>query len=632
MKKHYHFRLFAVGFSVLFSLFFSTFQANAQGTFRVRFILDGITRDNADLIRGMHIYYSDDERIMSYEDPDRRNSLTSLPSNIPYFDASFYSYSSDSYAARVPSYYNRTSNKLYYRYYSPCFTDVQTGCVELDENVEENIVYLHPLQNKKAIKVTVPKDRDGKYIKEYTFFTNVAKANNGGNSGTYDFTNGIHCYNNIDEDDEDVEIDYYSFYIYAEKGTTLHYAIDPFQNTDCALAVRTLEVTNDDTPQTIDTDYSKAQLLRLFVADGKGKYIKMENPRLQNTFYDNQCSSYYGWGAFTNRPLNFDLKESADGSYNWIETYALPGSEQNFEIYGISIFTTTDPDFIFPYNCPSTYLVKEIDVTDDATPQDVVMGKSDPRDVAFRVKGAAQLSNVLYPNVEAYYDFKYYPVKDDQKWGSAHYKEVSHTTDGDDLIFHLKVNAAAPHVRISPKVRSFLEYRDTLWKANIVINNETFDLPKEGTYTNQTVMDFSKVHAVNFIARNGFLNNNKVALHADCFESDESFTHYFKTPLWNSEAIDTITVYLSEGNYEWYTISSETGISASEMHAFHVDSSTNQSIIVDDVLSSISSAKNANEEAHPECIFTLEGKRISAPQHGINLIRMTDGTVKKVKK
>ena len=510
---------------------------------------------------------------------------------------------------------------MYYRYYSPFFTDVQTGYAELDESLRENIVYLHPLQNKKAIKVNVAKGRDGKNIKEYAFYTNTAYA--GSQTSVYDFVNGIYCYH-YEEDDT-------PFYIYAEKGTTLHYAINPHKNADCALAVRTLKVTNDDIPQTIDTDYSKAKLIRLFVADSKGNYIKMTEPLLQNTFYDDQCTNY-GWGALTSMPLDFDLKESADGSYNWMETYALPGSKQNFEIYNVSNWTTTDPDFVFPYNCPQTFLVKEVDVTSDATPQDIVMAKSDPRDVTFRVKGAAQLSNVLYPNVEAYYDFKYYPVKDDQKWGSAHYRTISRTIDGNDLIFHLKVNAAAPHVRISPKVDNFLEYHDTLWKANIVINNETFDLPKEGTYTNQTVMDFSKVHAINFIARHGFLNSNKVAIHADCFESDESFTHFFRNHKWSSEAIDTITVYLTEGNYEWYTISSDTGISTSEKHAFHVDSSTNQSIIVDDVLSDISSAKNADKEAHPECIFTLEGKRISAPQHGINLIRMTDGTVKKVKK
>lgn len=522
---------------------------------------------------------------------------------------------------------NTSSNKVYYRYYSPFFTDVQTGCAELDESLSENIVYLHPLQNKKAIKVNVAKGRDGKNIKEYAFYTNTAYANNGGNRGTSDFTNGIHCYNySYDDEENDTP-----FYIYAEKGTTLHYAIAPFKNTDCALAVRTLKVTNDDTPQTIDTDYRKAKLIRLFVADSKGNYIKMTEPRLQNTFYDDQCTSYYGWGAFTNSPLDFELKESADGSYNWLETYALPESKQNFEIYNVSNWTTTDPDFVFPYNCPQTFLVKEVDITSDTTPQDIVMAKSEPRDVTFRIKGGAELSSMLNPSVEAYYDFKYYPIADDQKWGPAHYKEVSRTTDGDDLIFHLKVNAAVPRVRISPKVRYFMNL-DTLWKANVVFNEEEFDLPKEGIYTNQTVMDFTKVHAVKFVARHEFLISNKIALHADCFENDESFTHHNKFHIWNSEAIDTIIVVLTEGNYEWYTISSDTGISTSEKHAFHVGAASEQSIIVDNVLSDISSEKNADKKAHPESIFTLEGKRISAPQHGINLIRMTDGTVKKVKK
>ena len=623
MKRHYHFRYFAVGLLALFCTFFSTFQANAQGTFGVRFVLDGITTDNADAIRGMQIYYSADERLISYEDPNRYRALSELPSNVdfPYSKASI-AYVGG-YCTNNLYFNNTTSNKVYYRYYSPYFTDVQTGCAELDASTRTNVVYLHPLQNKKAIKVTPVKGRDGKNLAEYAFYTNTAKAYYG-NGGGSAIINGIQCYN-YGEDDA-------PFYIYAEKGTTLHYAVNPYKNTDCALAVRTLKVTNDDTPQVIDTDYSKAKKLRLFVADSKGNYIKMEEPRLQNTFYDDQCTNY-GWGALISMPLDFELKESTDGSHNWMETYALPESKQNFEIYAVSDWSTTDPDFIFPYNCPQRYLVKEVAVTDDARPQDVLMGKSEPRDVIFRLKGATEFSNILYPNVEAYYDFKYYPVKDNQKWGAAHYKRVSCTTEGEDLVFHLKVNAAAPYVRISPKVDNYLVYRDTLWKANAAFNEECFNLPKEGdTYTNQKVVDLSKVHAVNFVARHDFLKDNKVALHADCFENDESFTHFSPYHKWGSEAIDTITVYLAEGDYEWYTISSSTSVSTSDKHAFHVGSATEQYVIVDEVLSDILSAKNADNAAEPQSIFTLEGKRISTPQRGVNIIRMSDGSVRKINK
>lgn len=140
------------------------------------------------------------------------------------------------------------------------------------------------------------------------------------------------------------------------------------------------------------------------------------------------------------------------------------------------------------------------------------------------------------------------------------------------------------------------------------------------------------MHAVNFVARHDFLKSNKVALHADCFENDESFTHFSPYHKWGSEAIDTITVYLAEGDYEWYTISSSTGVSTSEKHTFHVGSATEQSVIVDDVLSGIPSAKNADNAAEPQSIFTLEGKRISTPQRGVNIIRMSDGSVRKINK
>lgn len=629
MKRHYHFRYFAVGAIALFCTLFSTFQANAQGTFGVRFVLDGFTTDDADAIRGMQIYYSADERLINYEDPNRYRDLSDLPSYVdfPYSKASIaYMGYMGGYCTSNIYFENSTSNKVYYRYYSPYFTEVQTGYAELDASTRTNIVYLHPLKNKKAIKVNAAIGRDGKYLTEYAFFTNTAKARR---DYSNNFVNGIACHNNSVDEDEDEEDA--SFYIYAEKGTTLHYAIDPYKNSDCALAVRTLEVTNDDTPQTIDTDYRKAKLLRLYIADSKDNYIKLDRFGFQNTYYENYSTSY-GWGALINMPLDYELKEAADGSYNWIETYALPGSKQNFEIYGSYITSLDTPDFIFPFNCPTDYLVKEIAITDDEDPQDVVMGKSDPRDVEFRLKGAAHLSDVINLQVKAYYDFKWYPYPEEQKWGNAHTKEVSRTIDGEDLIFHLKVNGIVPHVKVSPVARSYMEYKDTLWKANSVISEEEFYLPEEGTYTNKIVMDLSKIHAVKFVARHDFLKNNKVVLHADCFENDESFTHFSPYHKWGSEAIDTITVYLAEGDYEWYTISSSTSVSTSEKHAFHVDSATEQSVIVDEVLSDISSAKNADNAAQPESIFTLEGKRISTPQRGINIIRMTDGTVKKVKK
>lgn len=622
MKKHYHLRQFAVSLSILVCTFFPTFQASAQGTYKVRFVFDGVTSMEASEFKNMQLYFSADERLISYKEPSQQQDLSYMPSaaevGFKYSKAkTSSSFMGNLCATTEFSFTNSSSNKVYYRYYSPHFTDVQTGYAELIEG-EHNMVKLHPFEGKKIVKLNNVKGRDGQIMKkDYVFFANADKA-------IYSHGSGRIC-NGIKYGGEA------TYNIYADKGSTLHYAIKP-SDSDCALAVRTLYVTNDDTEQTIDIDYSKAKKLRIFVADSKGNYIKMDNPSLANTYYADG-SSNYGWGTlYGGMFLDKEVKESADGSYNWIETYALPGSKQNFEICNVYSWTTSDPDFLFPYNCPTPFLVTEVNVTDDAEPQDVVLGKSDPRDVEFRLKGAAPLANVIDLQAKAFYHFKWYPFPEDRQWDLARSKEISRQVDGNDLIIHLKVSGVAPHLSIEPKVKSGLEYNDILWKADAVAYKEEFDLPKEGTYTNQTVMDYSKVHAVQFVARHGFLKSNMVALHADCFEYDNSFTHCIEGHKTDDAAIDTITVYLAEGDYEWYTLSSSTGITTSKKNAFHVGADAPKSIIVDAVLSGISSTKVSESNTQIESIFTLEGKRLSTPQRGINLIRMTDGTVVKVKK
>lgn len=620
MKKNSQLRRLTVGVLSIVCTLFPTFQADAQNKYQVRFVLDGITKENVTDIANIQFYYSDDERLVSYEDPTKQRDLSYMPSatevGFKYSKANILSSAEGEYAATPLTLINNSSNKIYFRYYSPQFTDVQTGSAELEAD-KANVVYLHPLENKKIVKVDTVKGRNGKEIDNYVFFANTEKA-------IYSTGSGRIC-NGIEHNKTAAS----SFYIFAEKGKDLHYAIKP-STTDCALAVCTLAVTNDDTPQSIQIDYSKAKMLRLYVADSKGNYVKMDNPQLLNTYYSDQ-SSNYGWGTlYGGMKLDYKVNEAADGSYNWIETYALPGSEQNFEIYNVYSWTTADPDFLFPFNCPTPYLVKEVAVTENDEPQEVVMGKSDPRDVTFRLKGAAPLANVLDLQTKAFYHFKWYPFPEDRQWDLARSKETFRTTDGNDLIIHLKVSGVTPHLCIEPKVKNGLEYNDILWKANAVTYKEEFDLPEEGTYTNQTVMDYSKVHAVKFVARHGFLKKNMVALHADCFEYDNSFTHCIEGHKTDNEAIDTITVYLSEGNYEWYTISSTTGATTSKKQAFQVGSAANQTIIVDAVLTDVLPIKEAGKAAQPEGVFTLDGKRISVPQRGVNLIRMTDGTIKKI--
>ena len=619
MKKTFRLRHLVVGLSALACTFFPTFQSSAQGTYKVRFAFDGVTYNEASDFKSIQLYFSADERLLTYEEPTQQQDLSYMPSAAEVgfkYSKTKASSSFMGYPCTTTefSFTNSTSNKVYYRYYSPHFTEVQTGYAELEAG-EHNMVKLHPLENKKIVRLESVKGRDGKPC-EYVFFANTDNAIY--SAGSNRICNGVKYYGEV------------SYNIYAEKGTTLHYAVKP-SKTDCALAVCTLDVTDDDTEQTIDIDYSKAKKLRLFVADSKGNYIKMDNPTLVNTYYADG-SSNYGWGTlYGGMFLENEVKEAADGSYNWIETYALPGSKQNFEICNVYSWTTTDENFLFPYNCPTPFLVSEVGVTDDEV-QDVVVGKSDPRDVEFRLKGAAQLADVLDLQAKAFYHFKWYPFPEDRQWDLARAKEVGRTMDGDDLIIRLKVSGVAPHLSISPQVKSGLEYNDILWKADGISYKEEFDLPQEGTYTNHSEMDYSKVHAVKFVARHGFLKSNMIALHADCFEYDNSFTHCIEGHKTDNEAIDTITVYLAEGNYEWYTLSSSTGVTTSEKQAFRVGPTTGNAIIVDAVLSSISCAKIAKGNAQIESIFTLEGKRISAPQRGINLIQMTDGTVVKVKK
>lgn len=42
--------------------------------------------------------------------------------------------------------------------------------------------------------------------------------------------------------------------------------------------------------------------------------------------------------------------------------------------------------------------------------------------------------------------------------------------------------------------------------------------------------------------------------------------------------------------------------------------------------------ERVNKNAHVTDIYTIDGKRIPALRHGVNIVRMSDGTVKKVVK
>lgn len=583
----------------------------AQTTYKI--VLDGITEDNFPDINHFQFILSNSEKLLTIEAPNNQNDLSYIGSESDYgFACGKPTATFQDGEASFDFTYN--GSVLYYRFYAPHFTDVQKGTIDLTTADANNVVRLNLLKDKKPITVHPILGRNGEAVSSCVFFPNV-------NYGIYSNTskrivNGVTI---------GTSTNFKTYTVFADKGSTMEYVLKP-ADADCALAVCSLAVTDDDVPQSIDADYSKAIYLRLLVADGDS-YAGMVNPQLQCTYYTDN-SSDWGWGSYYGQMLlDYKVVESAT-HYNWIETYALPGSKLNFEIFNVYQWRTHDYDFLAPYNCPTPYIVKTVEINTDGDRQDVIMGKSDPRDVLVTIKGGASMANVLDLNVKAFYDFKHYPFPDDAKWDLARFKEVNRTIEGNDLTIHIKVSGVAPQVKITPQANYYAQYNDTLWKANDLLQTIECTLPEAGTTATIDQLDLSTVHAVTFKARHGFLKTNMIALHGDQFEYDESFSHAIEGHKTDNEAVDNIVVYLPEGDYQWYTLSSSTGMVTSDKTDFHV--SGDQVIIVDAVLAGIQSVRTGGSEI--ESYYSVDGKRLSAPTRGVNIIRTKGGKTRKVVK
>lgn len=583
----------------------------AQTTYKI--VLDGITEENFPDINHFPFFLSDSEKLLTIEAPNNQNDLSYIGNEADYGFACSKptaSFQDGEVAFNITT----EATQLYYRFYAPHFTDVQKGTIDLTTADANNVVRLDLLKGKKPITVHPILGRNGEAVSSCVFFPNV-------NYGIYSNTskrivNGVTI---------GTSTNFKTYTVFADKGSTMEYVLKP-ADADCALAVCSLAVTDDDVPQSIDADYSKAIYLRLLVADGDS-YAGMVNPQLQCTYYTDN-SSDWGWGSYYGQMLlDYKVVESAT-HYNWIETYALPGSKLNFEIFNVYQWRTHDYDFLAPYNCPTPYIVKTVEINTDGDRQDVIMGKSDPRDVLVTIKGGASMANVLDLNVKAFYDFKHYPFPDDAKWDLARFKEVNRTIEGNDLTIHIKVSGVAPQVKITPQANYYAQYNDTLWKANDLLQTIECTLPEAGTTATIDQLDLSTVHAVTFKARHGFLKTNMIALHGDQFEYDESFSHAIEGHKTDNEAVDNIVVYLPEGDYQWYTLSSSTGMVTSDKTDFHV--SGDQVIIVDAVLAGIQSVRTGGSEI--ESYYSVDGKRLSAPTRGVNIIRTKGGKTRKVVK
>lgn len=576
-------------------------------------VLDGITKENMPDYNNLRFDLSLSEKLLDFEATDNQKDLSDMGSTADLgFTCS--KVNAKFQFGKIMFSYRTKEPVVYYRLYSPHFTDVQKGMIDLTTADANNHVHLDLLKGKKCITVNPVKGRDGQAVNSCAFFPNAEY-------GIYSYyskrlLNGVKI---------GALTEFETYTVFADKGSTMEYVLKP-DDTGCALAVCQLAVSDDDAPQSIDADYSKAKRLRLFVADGKG-YVGMVNPQLQCTFYTDNTSNW-GWGTYYGGMRLDNKVVESDSYYNWVETYALPGSKLSLEIYNVYEWNTPDEYFLAPYNCPTPYMVKEVEISAEGDSQDVIMGTSDPRDVYFTIKGGAPMANVLDLNVKAYYDFKHYPFPDDAKWDLARFKEVSRTSEGNDLTYHLKVSGVAPKVTITPQVNLYAQYNDTLWKANESLYGVELALPEAGSAKHIDMLDLSKVHAVTFKARHGFLKKNCVGLHGDAFLYDESITHAIEGHQTDDNAVDAIVVYLAEGDYQWYTLSSSTGAVTSGKTDFHVGG--DQVIIVDPVLEGIPSVTANGSEA--ETYYSVDGKRLQAPVRGVNIVRTKDGKARKVVK
>ena len=519
-------------------------------------------------------------------------------------------------------------DRLYYRFYSPQFINPIKGSVVLEDTEDTYpTVRIDDLLRCKCVKFTPPVDLDGKAIDAiFAPNRNTAKSN---------------LYKSVNM----VEFSQYSnsngYLLFAQPGTKIEYAIEPKGRPELAMRTGDFIVGNSEI-QTIETDYRNAVKCHLYVNDSKGKRCNVTSAQSIGSFY---YESYPGTCAKGYGCLNRNVGRPGDLDNGTICMYAFPGN-LGYQLQNPTV-ETDDPEFVMPYNTPTGFLMAKLYVAENVKEQNFVMGESKPFKVTTTLKNAAKYAGQVSPTFSALYLSPYSDNTDPTVYERVTTKLVESKVVGNDLVMKSLVNNVEG--KATQKVDLCFEYpkiynskKDTIATAlachGVNIDSHATELQlteKNFAYNlNNKPLDFDKIATIRFIVPCSYFENGDSLFVTNNKGLDIAIQHRKNCRNYSGRT-DRIVCLLPdlEDNYAWFAKAKNASRPTNEA-IFPIEFDNNRYAEIHPNIPPVANAID-NVNASPSNVtivrrYTLDGRSITMPQRGVNLLQMSDGTIRKV--
>lgn len=496
---------------------------------------------------------------------------------------------------------NEEGRMVYYRVFSPHYPKVIKDSVYVTRRKTQRFV-LNYQQTCTRINVTAT-DADGKPLAFY-FVPNRMMSN----AHIYNrFMNGL----KVAQGDTGV--------VYIPKGERLDYLIVP---QDYRYAVHTgTYVANNNAQQSLAFDYSNAKKVRLYITNEQGKRCSFSSvTQVSSAIYADGVAatnkkSQYVWGYYCGMPFatsNFKVGTYAKDGANYVEFLALPGDF----VVEMKNIQSDDTTFISPCNFANNYVVRSIHVGEDAV-QNIEFARCQPDQYDLNIKGLAKnkslavVFNSHYP-----IDFAY------NQWRPNHNLRLQSDTIGDDVQMKITKDASSGNLKPYFYIYSDYEFVPDVFQQNnpifssnkIAATPVVIDAPVAIRFTNC----YSVLKDDSHSSSDG--NDHLTILSED--ESKKESIRYRTKKFWKT---DTITVYLPKGTYKWKLEKANVTYTFNAYEPLLINLA-DHSMRIDAVTTPAIATATAEEKAR----YAIDGRKLSSPQRGVNIVVMSDGTTRKI--
>lgn len=449
----------------------------------------------------------------------------------------------------------RTGQPIYYRIYSPHFSRIITGQIDLTD-AEEVTLHHTELAQARRVAFMPPVGRDGNAVSAILapdLRTGACRNSSSGRVNMHDLTE--------------------PFARYVYKGDTLRYLVAP-ESSELALHADSIVVT--DTTTCVTTDYRKAVECHFYITDSQGQLCPVSNGLLASVYYSSKRGR--GYGDYNFGGICFELT-APDGTH---AAYALPG-RQTFQLYRSTV-QTTDPDFLMPYNAAQGYILGEVTIPASTEPVSLSIAKSKPLRVTTTLADAAPYADHLQFSAHTYVNPPYSWAENEKM--SVLCKEVSRQIKGNDLVVTTLVEGSTyPYLALnaqygaqSDTIASVLSKQCCLYSYPGDPRTE-FSLTYKNFYDGNfnTLPAFSQLHPVKFVVpchqfQTGRMLNLFGTYNQGYISDLPSHHNGCAKQLQPGSAdpipYDTITIILPEGEYDWVMQKDLDEYNSAPHHAF----------------------------------------------------------------